>query len=85
MDFSYRHILTIAAGQSGYSEPLGKEQAEVLHDSKRYIYDMGDHVRGGPLKGHVSEFRAWVRKIWIDDHNGDTRRLTGSYPSYRVD
>ena len=78
IDFSYRHIATHRAGSPGYYEPLLRGHVQVRHDQQRFIYDLRGNRK-------PREFRAWVKRLWIDDHNGNTRHLSGRYPTYTVD
>ncbi len=76
-DFALHRATTVRAGEAGYSDPLPRGHAEVTHDQKRYIYNLRGIRR-------PAEFRAWVRRTWIDASSND-RRLTGRYPSYTVE
>lgn len=81
LSFGYRHVLTISPGQSRYSEAIGREQAEVRYDGKRYIYDLGDHVNGGMDMALKAPFKAWVKKTFLKPE----RKISGTFPAYRID
>ena len=75
LDFALYHAGTHRAGSPGYYAPLPRGHFEVLHDSKRYIYD----VRGiGVTAGEARDF---VTRAW------DCRRseVVGAYPRYEVE
>lgn len=65
------------AGSANYYAEHQRGTIDIWHDSQRWVY------RHGPTG--LREFRQEILRAFSHPNNGEDVRMTGSYPSYKVD
>lgn len=81
MDLAHYHVATYRAGEGGFYKPLRPNHFEVIHDSKRYIYERPRSF-GRPIYT-ARDARSFIARAW--DRCGDRLSITGRWPSYTVE
>lgn len=77
----YCAVHSYRAGQSGYSEPLGRDQACVYEDGTRYVYSFPPTATRTDFWQSIMGFGKWVRNTFAKPE----RRVTGRFPVYHVE
>jgi len=75
MDYHFKFVATYVSGTPEYSAPRTRGTCDVWHDNKRYVY----------IKNYYStiNFKNDICASW-DEAHGTRHRITGVYPSYKI-
>jgi hypothetical protein len=71
-DFAHTHVRTSRAGSYYYAEKLPRGHVEIIHDQRRYVYNMIGY--GRPARA----LKMWIASVF-------DRPVKGRYPRYNLD
>lgn len=75
--YTFNFVGTYAAGTNQYYSPRARGTIDVWHDNKRHVYKkLNFDVPQSIVKNDI--LAAW------DEAHGTTHRMTGVYPSYKI-